>query len=247
MRPLPEWLYIRYAKLYDRYGEEAWTLHDAISTWHDPVARANVVVSMLRSRGHAILFRREGQFRLYRLVNPEDFLFSSIHLPNLDQVQVEAYKPIIIKTIKNLKSSLGPKLVAVGLFGSVARGTPSRTSDVDLYVVADWKNLRLSQRIEEIIPYMNPLDDELSRMYRNGFMTQVAPRPANKIDAGRFQPLHLDFSTDGIIIYDPETFLENTWKHLKTWLTKNNIQRFETEDGYWYWRLDPNIEIGARY
>ena len=244
MKPLPGWLYSRYAKIFDRYGEDSWTLQDAVRAWGDSTSRANVVVSEFRKRGHAVLLKRARRTRFYRLISPSDFLFSSLYVPNLDRVGAEAYKPIILKTVRSIRAGFGSRLVAVGLFGSVARGQASRTSDVDLYMVADWKTGRLSERLDEALPFLKAIDEERSLMLQNGFATDVSIYPASRDDASHFHPLQLDLSVEGIVLYDTQGFLEETWARLRSWLSRKRVQRVETDKG-WFWQLDPRMEVGS--
>lgn len=212
--------------------------------WGDDQGRANAVVSELRKRGHGVLLGREGRRRLYRLLSPEDSLFAFLHVPNLERVRVEAYRPLIVKALRGLRSGLQGRLVAAGLYGSLARGTASKTSDVDLYVVADWVSERLSDRVDEALSHLKGLDEERIRLLHAGIVTDVSIRPVTRKEAGRFYSLQLDLSRDGIVMYDPSGFLAATWSRMRTWLEKNGAERVETEKG-WFWRLDPGLEVGS--
>ena len=245
MQPLPDWLYRRYAKLYDYRGEDPWQLADAMGLWGDGEGRANAVVSELRERGHAVVLAREGRVRRYRLVCPGDFLFSFVHIPSLGRVEAEAYRPLIIKAVRVLREGLGTRLVAVGLFGSVARGSPSKTSDVDLYVVGDWKSAGRSQRLDEVFPYLRILDEERVRLLSGGMATDASVYPVSRDEAVRFHPLHLDLSREGIVLYDPSGFLSGAWERLRLWLERKGAERVQTRET-WYWRLDPGLRVGSR-
>lgn len=219
-------------------------MRDAALLWNDSSGRANAVVSELRSRGHAVLLKRECRTRVYRLVSPLDFLFAFLHLPGLERVRAEAYKPLIIKTVRGLRSGLGSRLTSVGLFGSVARDEALGTSDVDLYVVADWKKAGLSERLDEVFPSLRVINEERLLLLRRGIATDVSVYPISVDEALRFHPLQLDLSREGIVLYDPERFLERTWSRLRVWLARKGARRVETEKG-WFWQLDPGLEVGT--
>ena len=212
--------------------------------WGDSLTRGNVVVSEMRRRGHAVLLKREGRTRFYRLISPLDFLFAFLYLAGLGQVRAEAYKPIIVKAVRSLKAGFGPGLIAVGLFGSVARGAASRTSDVDLYVVAEWKTRRLPERLDEVLPLLGAVDQERSLMLQDGFSTDVSIYPASREDAARFSPLQLDLSNEGIVLYDTQGFLEENWTRLRVWLSQKGVRRVEAGNG-WFWQIDPEVEVGS--
>ncbi len=245
MQPLPDWLYRRYARLYDDQGEEPWLLAYAMGLWGDGEGRANAVVSELRARGHAVVLAREGRIRRYRLVSPEDFLFSFVHMQSLDRVRPEAYRPLIVKAVRGLRDGLGSRLVSVGLFGSVARGSPSKTSDVDLYVVGDWRSASRSQRLDEAFPHLKKLDEERLRLLGSGIATDASVYPVSQEETVRFHSLHLDLSREGIVLYDPTGFLSAAWARLRVWLEKKGAERVQAGQT-WYWRLDPGLRVGSR-
>ncbi len=245
MQPLPDWLYRRYATLYDNQGEEPWLLGYAMGLWGDDEGRANAVVSELRERGHAVVLAREGRVRRYSLVSPEDFLFAFVHMPSLGRVRAEAYRPLIVKAVGGLREGLGSRLVSVGLFGSVARGGPSKTSDVDLYVVGDWKFPGRSQRLDEVFPHLKKLDEERLRLLGCGIATDASVYPVSRKEAVRFHSLHLDLSREGIVLYDPAGFLSAAWARLRVWLEEKGVERVQAGET-WYWRLDPGLEVGSR-
>ncbi len=213
--------------------------------WGDSRRRANAVVSELRRRGHGVVLGRMGRKRLYRLLSQEDFQFAFLHSPSVERVQTESYRPLIVKALRSLRSGLQERLVSVGLFGSLARGTPSKTSDVDLYVVADWNSERFSARVDEAISSVGGLEEERLRLSRVGITADVSIHPVGRDEAGSFYSLHLDLSREGIVLFDPTGFLWETWSRMRTWLAKRGAERVETANG-WFWRLDPWIEVGSR-
>ena len=213
--------------------------------WGDGEGRANAVVSELRRRGHGVVLGRLGRRRLYRLLSPEDFQFAFLYSPNLERVRAEEYRPLIVKALRGLRSGLQERLVAVGLYGSLARGTPSKTSDVDLYVVADWRSQRLSGRVDEAISSVGGLEEERLRLSRVGITADMSIHPVDRGEARSFYSLHLDLSWEGIVLYDPTGLLAETWSRMRTWSGKRGVERVETEKG-WFWRLDPGMEIGSR-
>ncbi len=213
--------------------------------WGDSRGRANAVVSELRKRGYAVVLGRLGRKRLYRLLSPEDVQFAVLHSPNLELVRAEHYRPLIIKALRGLRSGLQKRLVSVGLYGSLSRGTCSKNSDVDLYVVADWPSKRLSGRLDESVSCVGGLEDERLRLSRVGITADVSIHPVVREEARSFYSLHLDLSREGVVLYDPTGFLGETWFRMRAWLVKREVERVETEKG-WFWRLDPGIEIGSK-
>ncbi len=213
--------------------------------WRDGEGRANAVVSELRKRGHAVVLGRLGRKRLYRLLSSEDFLFAFLYSPNVERVRAEQYRPLIVKALRGLRSGLQERLVAVGLYGSLARGTPSKNSDVDLYVVADWRSGRLSGRVDEAVSSVRGLEEERLRLSQVGIVADVSIHPVTREEARSFYSLHLDLSREGVVLYDPTGFLGETWFRMRAWLVKRGVERVETEKG-WFWRLDPGIEIGSK-
>lgn len=128
-----------------------------------------------------------------------------------------------------LKSQLGDNLIAAVLFGSRARGKRGKTSDWDLFLVAEG------------------LPD-------NSFDRQLALRTLLPKDAGgvsivaktkrefesNFPPLYLDLATDGLVLYDSQDYIKNKLIEIRGIIQKAGLKRTRRRDSLiWQWEKRP--------
>jgi predicted nucleotidyltransferase len=105
----------------------------------------------------------------------------------------------------------------VVLFGSVARGDVSDTSDIDMLIVA--KNLP-GRRFERIKLFNKAEDlcrDELRTIHeRYSITTYFSPIMKDVAEACRISPLYLDIVEDGIVLFDRDGFMSNLLERLRS-------------------------------
>lgn len=145
----------------------------------------------------------------------------------------EAEKMLAHKFVEALRERMGKRLLAVALFGSVARGQATAESDIDLLVVVDEQ---LSRALEECLSVRR----------------QVEPYPLRRISSivtttemlrKNFLIL-LDILDHGISLYDPEGVLRDLLSRLKRRLEEWGSKKVQLPDGSWYWQLKPNRKLG---
>jgi predicted nucleotidyltransferase len=109
------------------------------------------------------------------------------------------------------------------LFGSVAKGSHTRDSDIDLLVVAENINPRLHRRKKEII--------ELKHSFPGKTMDILLLSPKEVIsNFTNHNPLFLDIAEDGIIIKDERNFLWDLIKKTREYIEAKSIKRLK--DGW---------------
>lgn len=241
---LPGWLFDAYVRLFDALQEEIFTFEDAggiLGIKHSSLA---AILSELGRRHYLFRFGRRGRRRLYRLLSPEDALFSYVNLENLGRIKEERYVHILVKASRSLHRRYGEGLTSLCLYGSVARGTATETSDVDLLVVADLEG-SLGERLEKLYGSMESIRDERSFLYRRGIYTDVSLYPLTRSEASRFLPLYLDIAEEGVILYDRQGFLRRVLLQCRALVERRGGRRLCLGDR-WIWKLDPNMEVGQR-
>jgi predicted nucleotidyltransferase len=131
-----------------------------------------------------------------------------------------------------LEKLLGESLVSVILFGSVARGDVSDTSDIDLLI--DAKNLPES-RFERIKLFNKAEDlcrDELRTIHeRYGITTYFSPIMKDVAEACRISPLYLDIVEDGIVLFDRDGSMSNLLERLRSRLRAMGARFGGVENG----------------
>ncbi|MEZ8220288.1 hypothetical protein GG496_000455 [Candidatus Fervidibacteria bacterium JGI MDM2 JNZ-1-D12] len=128
---------------------------------------------------------------------------------------------------------MGQRLLAVALFGSVARGQATEESDIDLLVVV---NEKPSNALQECL------------LVRR----QVEPYPLRRISPIVTTPemlrqnflILLDILDHGIILHDPEGVLGDLLSRLKRRLEEWGSKKVQLPDGSWYWQLKPDRKLG---
>jgi uncharacterized protein len=143
-----------------------------------------------------------------------------------------------------LKSYFGQRLVAVVLYGSVARGDATPESDVDLLIVAAElppspraRNRILVELEEEFLPAL------LAPIHRQGRTIEVSTRIKTPDEAEQFTPLYLDLTEDAVILYDRGDFFQNIMDRLRQRLVELGAQRLQ-QGTVRYWKLKPNYRWG---
>ena len=137
------------------------------------------------------------------------------------------------------RDALGDRLVSIVLFGSVARGTAHRSSDIDLLVVADGFPISLSQR-------RRGLQVEWTRVQRERGLANVEWSLVTKTpeEARVHSPLYLDIVEDGIVLIDRAGFFQVVLDVMRARMQALGSRRIFLADGSWYWDLRPDFQFG---
>ncbi len=158
---------------------------------------------------------------------------------------------MIIAVFDNLLSILalacqacyGSRLVSLGVFGSVGRGTPNATSDIDVLVVAEELPRGRMARVREF----ETVDAEMERALRTarseGVDTRLSPILKTPEEVGAGSPLFLDMLFDLKILYDSGGFFAGYLEDLKKRLDRLGAHRVPA-GGFWYWDLKPDFKPG---
>jgi predicted nucleotidyltransferase len=146
------------------------------------------------------------------------------------------------RVVAEYRAALGDDLVAVALFGSVARGEARPGSDLDLYVVTRRPSLGDSRlrgmwgRIEASTEYR--------ALVRAGYEPTLSPIPHTVDDLARHSWILLDITDHGVILYDPDSVLVQELAAVRRRMAELGSRRVELGDGSWYWDLKPDWRRG---
>ncbi|WP_291998928.1 nucleotidyltransferase domain-containing protein [Caldivirga sp.] len=156
----------------------------------------------------------------------------------------EPYKVIVTELLRVLLELYGDNLVSFIVYGSVARGTARRDSDLDMLIIFEelpksrFERIRIFERAEDEI---QPLLDEL--MVR-GYVVALSPILKTREEASRFTPLYLDMTEDAVIVYDKGEFFEGVLNRLIKRLRELGARRVWVNEKAWYWILKDNYRFG---
>ena len=152
-------------------------------------------------------------------------------------------KPLTDRLLARLSAELDERLVAVALYGSVARGEARAESDVDLFLVYRGDRESVADTFVEVELELRaaPLTAELQA---RGVPTN--PMPVLRTEAALVDTpwLLLDISHHGIILFDPGQVLHAKLAALRRRLAELGSRRIELADGSWYWDLKPDLRPG---
>jgi predicted nucleotidyltransferase len=142
-----------------------------------------------------------------------------------------------------LVSTLGERLVSVVLFGSVARGDASATSDIDLLIIATDLPAGQFARKRLLTPADAAFESDLVDAVRAGVDTRLARIVRTPAEAARVIPLYLDMTEDALLLYDRDGFFEGILDRVRTSLERLGSRRIR-QGKTWYWDLKPDFKRG---
>jgi predicted nucleotidyltransferase len=241
---LSRWLGECYSKLYVRFGLELFTFSEARDFLSFDENRPSVAFSKLHSKRVLHVFDL-GRPRLYRLLDPENFLFlASGVVKNVDKIASERYLKLILDCLRVLLKTIDLESFAV--YGSVARGSASQSSDVDILLVSDSLDGSLGSRMEKLYHVEVMLEEELKWLRKHSIYTSLSFYPLRRDEARRLPLLFLDLTEEAVILHDRNSFLEATLLELKRRLLKQGAKRVIVDKEHWYWDLKPDYRFGEK-
>ena len=146
-----------------------------------------------------------------------------------------------------LKRHFGDRLVSVVLYGSVARGDYTNTSDIDLLIVAEGlpesrrERNRILVDIEE-----REFSHVLRKLHRQGIYMDFSTKIKTPEEAQRFTPFYLDLTEDAVILYDRDRFFEKVLERFRKRLQELGARRI-WRGKVWYWEIKPDLKWGETF
>jgi predicted nucleotidyltransferase len=167
---------------------------------------------------------------------------SAVRSPSREQVN-QALPAAAAHYAELLQRVLGPNLVSVVLFGSVARGEAGPDSDIDLLLVGEefppgrFARLRLLAEVDA------EFESELDRLRSRDIHPRLARILKTRAEAGRFVPLYLDLVEDARLLFDRDGFFQSVLARLGASLSRLGAER-RRRGRTRYWVLKPDWEPG---
>ena len=137
----------------------------------------------------------------------------------------------------------GERLVTVGVFGSVGRGTPGPYSDVDTLIIANSLQRGRVARLRDFGAVEAVLSGVLAAVARRGCLTTISPIIKTPAEAASGSLLFLDMIDDLRLLYDRDGFFRNQLAGLAARLRHLGARRIR-RDGTWHWDLKPDYRPG---
>jgi uncharacterized protein len=144
---------------------------------------------------------------------------------------------------EHVHAALGDRLISIALFGSVARGDATPTSDIDLLIVA--RDLPAGQfaRKRLLEAADGSFEPALRSAEAHGIETRLARIVRTPQEAARSIPLYLDLTEDAVLLYDADGFFASVLERVRGALRRLGSRRI-WHGKTWYWDLKPDFQPG---
>jgi len=140
----------------------------------------------------------------------------------------------------------GERLVSVVIFGSIARGTYSPASDLDVLIVAEALPPGRMKRIEEFLNVEKRLEPFLASLKKDNLYTEISPVFKTPQEAMKGSLLFLDMVEDAVILFDRDQFFGRLLEKLRQRLKELGAHRVWRGD-VWHWVLKPDYKPGEEF
>ncbi|UCD83524.1 MAG: nucleotidyltransferase domain-containing protein [Deltaproteobacteria bacterium] len=142
-----------------------------------------------------------------------------------------------------LKQTLGNDLIAVVLYGSVARGEATAYSDIDLLVVSDGLPEGRFAKRDLLKPAKALVAEQKDALFQSGIWSNFSELIKTREEARKRSYLYLDLSEDAVILFDKDNYFEKLLAELRERLKQMGSAR-KVFRGYRYWDIKPDFKAG---
>ncbi len=197
-------------------------------------------LGLVEKAGAAYRLTEKGEVVAEKLAEVAELIQPKPSIGGVERIPHAYYAPVVKRFCEKLLEVFGDRLVAVVLFGSVARGDWGQNSDIDLIIVADgWSNKRIWERIRELrkVERMVEASAEYANAVEAGYIPRFQPYPLSLKEAKRFNRVYLDAVLDGVILFDRDSFAEKVLSSLRKRLEEIGAKRVVLPSGSYYWVL----------
>ena len=165
----------------------------------------------------------------------------------MKEVSYLTYKPLLKHFLALMKEEYKDKLIAVALYGSVARGEAEPTSDLDVILVIEDPTSPYEKSTKRfILKVEDRLKDgkAFRNLVKSGLYPDLRPIILSRSEASMNRYIFLDLIDDAIILFDRNDFFKKRLETLKRRLKELGSKKVESKDGGWYWILKPDLKFG---
>jgi predicted nucleotidyltransferase len=150
---------------------------------------------------------------------------------------------VLAAVARDCAAYYGERLVALAVFGSVARGTARPNSDIDLLIVADPLPDGRWARVREFDAVEHAMAPTLRDARNSGLTTELSPmfKTPQEITSG--SPLLLDMTDDARVLVDRDGVLKCALDAFRVRLASLGARRVWRGNA-WYWDLKPDYRPG---
>lgn len=158
------------------------------------------------------------------------------------------YRAAVTRAEAECRSFFGGGLRSLALFGSVARGDPRPTSDVDLLAIVDDAPASGHARAALLYPLIRRVETapEFLPLRSEGRVASLSLvlRTVRELDPTPW--LLLDLVEDAVLLVDDGT-LAAKLDALRRRMRELGSRRVRLPDRSWYWDLKPDLRVGESF
>lgn len=237
---MPAWLGRAYSRLYLSFRTDTFSFTQARGVLGLDLQQTKLVLSRLHGFRSLVIFERSRP-RVYRVMDPEALVLLASHdVAGLERVAQERYLHLIVAAVMDLLDRYPDASIA--LYGSVARGSATELSDVDLLVVSHDLKGSLGSRAADLGRGGTRVRREIGFLYEKGIHSSPSFYALRPEELSLEPPILLDLTQDAIILRDPTGVLGEVLDRLRSKLAARGARRVFLADGSWYWDLAPGPE-----
>ncbi|MYD71391.1 MAG: nucleotidyltransferase domain-containing protein [Acidobacteria bacterium] len=153
------------------------------------------------------------------------------------------YKVLLDGVVAACRRHYGERLHGIALYGSVARGTPTADSDVDLLVVADGLPEGSLPKRRDFDVVEDAVAPQIDALWKAGRHVRLSPILKTRAVLEYGTPLLLDMTEDARILYERDGYLTHVLECFRRTLRDLGARRI-WRDELWYWDLKPDYRWG---
>lgn len=155
------------------------------------------------------------------------------------------FRPLLDAFVASARNAWGDQLVSIVLYGSVARGQPNTTSDVDILLVIRNAPLRYWKRLKPLAPIFRQLQQHPSwkALEAQGLYPTVNVLILSQAEARKPRPLYLDMVDEARLLVDQGGFFAHRLSTFRARMRRLGTRKIR-RNGTWYWDLKPDLRPG---
>ena len=152
---------------------------------------------------------------------------------------LEKHRKTLDDLLAAVEAEFGQSLVTLAVFGSVARGTATPESDLDVLIVADGLPDGRMNRVAAI----DRVEETLVRLDTSHARLRISPVIKTPAEAARGSPLYWDMTEHVLILHDRDGFLARTLEGVRARLAALGARKV-VRGNAWYWVLKKDFAPG---
>lgn len=151
---------------------------------------------------------------------------------------------LLDRLLKLMREQMGERLLAVCLYGSLARGQAHQGSDMDLFIVVQGEQ-KEAENLWAAAHRALDATPEYEALVQRDIWPDLSPFIVTQTFLAAETPwLLLEVQDHGIILYDPQEVLADKLEAVRQRMKELGTKKVMMPDGSWYWDIKPDWKPG---